>query len=396
LSDRSPGPTEKGKRTRTLPGRLSSPEFVVKLLSFLAVASIIGTVFPQGERARDLISRMDPAALSFIELLQLTDIFHSFWFVAPGILLALNLVFCLYRRWSSVKTAPLPGQETGEALKIPTAHRIPFFAIHGGILILLAGALLSRFLGIEAFMEIPVGEKMEKAFLHESGKPLDLGFQVRCDGFHLERYASGMPKEFRSELTFFRDSAPVRKVNLLVNHPVSFDGITFYQSDFRKILKARLTIQKGDRTEERELLEGREFELSGSPADLKIHVVSIMENFMTLGPAAKLAVPSPEGYRNLFVFRNIDRLLEMTPDLYERYPPFDPGGLPPYRFRLAGLEETYVTGLMVNRDPGAPVAAGGASVLMAGALLTYLGGKGRNRSRRKPAGGDHESREGNG
>lgn len=44
-----------------------------------------------------------------------------------------------------------------------------------------------------------------------------------------------------------------------------------------------------------------------------------------------------------------------------------------------------MTGLMVNRDPGAPVAAGGAAVLMAGMLLTYFNRKREDNDRRGPA-----------
>lgn len=378
MSDHSPETAASGNKKRTLPDRLlSSPRLTVGLLLVLAAASIVGTVFPQGEQARHFLSRLGPGTVSFIGLLQLDDLFHATWYMFLGGLLALNLLFCLYRRWPSLrKTLP------ARAVFSRGLHR---FVVHGGVLIILAGAALSHLFGIEAYTEIPVGEKIEQAFLRKDDRPLDLGFQVRCDAFHFERYESGMPKEYRSELTFFRDSSPVHEAPVRVNQPVSFEGITFYQSDFRKILKARLAVRNGGETREVERLEGQAFDLTGNGMNLSVLVVSIMENFMTMGPAVKLLVRSPEGCRDLYVFRNIDRFLEKIPDLYERYPPFDPGNIAPWRFELAGLEETYVTGLMVNRDPGAPVAAGGAAVLMAGMLLTYFNRKNEGNDRRGPA-----------
>lgn len=344
---------------------MSSPGLTVGLLFLLAAVSVAGTVFPQREAARGLLSRLDPAAAAFAGLLQLDDIYHAFWFAALGALMAVNLVFCIHKRrvWK----------------------RVRLFLIHGGVLVLLAGALLSRLFGIEAYTEIPAGKTVERVFAREDGRPLDLGFQVRCDGFHFDRYESGMPKEYRSELTFLRDSGPVRKASLLVNHPVSFDGFTFYQSDFRTVLKARLAVHGRGRTDRYEVVEGGGFDLSGGSGTLSVHVLAVAEDFMNLGPAVKLLIQSPEGCRDLYVLRNIGRFREIVPDLYERYPSFDPDSLAPWRFELAELETAPVTGLMVNRDPGAPVAAGGASVLMAGILLTWLSGSGtarRTRGRR--------------
>lgn len=398
MSDCSPGPGGNGKRTRTLPDRLSSPRLTVNLLFILAAISVIGTIFPQGEEAQDLLLRLDPGAVSFIRFLQLTDIFHAFWFVALGILLALNLFFCIYRRWPRVETTLLPGQKMYETLKAAPVKRIHLLLVHGGVLILLAGASLSHLFEVGAYTEIPVGQSVDTAYLKKSGESMNLGFQVRCDGFHFDRYESGMPKEYRSELTFIQDSSPAQKAILLVNHPVSFDGFTFYQSDFRKIFKARLTVQDGEKMEQQELLEGQGFDLSGGTDTLSVHLVAVMENFMTMGPAVKLLIQSSEGYRNLYLFKNIERLLEIVPDLYERYPPFDPGNILPRQFQLTALKETYVTGLTVSRDPGAPVAAGGAFVLIAGMFLTYLtrNRKKESRARRERVSGDHRSRESSG
>ena len=387
MSDHSPETAAGGNKKRTLPDRLlSSPRLTVGLLLVLAAASIVGTVFPQGEQARHFLSRLGPAAGSFVGLLQLDNLFHATWYAFLGGLLALHLLFCLYRRWPSLRKA-LPAGTV-------FSKRFHHFVVHGGVLIILAGAALSHLFGIEAYTEIPVGETVEQAFLRKDDRPLDLGFQVRCDAFHFERYESGMPKEYRSELTFFKDSSTERKAPVRVNQPVSFEGITFYQSDFRKILKARLAVRNGDETRKVERLEGQAFDLSGKGMNLSVFVVSIMENFMTMGPAVKLLVRSPEGCRDLYVFRDIDRFLERFPDLYERYPPFDPGNIAPWRFELAGLEETFVTGLMVNRDPGAPVAAGGAAVLVAGMLLTYFTGNDERNERRGPARRNRPSRGG--
>jgi len=57
-------------------------------------------------------------------------------------------------------------------------------------------------------------------------------FQVRCDGFEIERYPSGLPKDYRARLTVLQDSSEVVSKIVRVNDPLSYRGVSFYLSSY--------------------------------------------------------------------------------------------------------------------------------------------------------------------
>ena len=91
---------------------------------------------------------------------------------------------------------------------------------------------------------------------------------------------------------------------------------------------------------------------------------------MKMGPAVKVAVTSRRGEEAVFwVFQQIEPIKKMSPDIFEQVPVFNPALFRPYTFSLLGLEEKYYTGLQVNRDPGTPVVAVSALLLIGGLML---------------------------
>ena len=91
---------------------------------------------------------------------------------------------------------------------------------------------------------------------------------------------------------------------------------------------------------------------------------------MNMGPAIKIAVRSNNNEENAFwVFQQIDKIKKINPDIFEEIPVFNPGSFRPYTFSLLGLEDKYYTGLQVNHNPGTPVVAVAAVILICGLLL---------------------------
>ena len=93
---------------------------------------------------------------------------------------------------------------------------------------------------------------------------------------------------------------------------------------------------------------------------------------MNMGPAIKLSVRSDNRGEVFFVFQHIDQIREMNPGIIEQVPMFNPGLFRPYIFALQGLEEKYFTGLQVRKDPGTPVLAFAAVLLVGGLMLILL------------------------
>jgi len=94
---------------------------------------------------------------------------------------------------------------------------------------------------------------------------------------------------------------------------------------------------------------------------------------MRMGPAIKVAVRSDkQGEMTFWIFQQIDQIRQIRPEIFEQFPIFNPGLFRPYTFKLLGLEEKYYTGLQVNRDPGAPVVAMAAVLLICGLMLVLF------------------------
>ncbi len=70
---------------------LSSLRLAIVLIILLAVASILGTLIPQGRSLEEYAARYGAAAGLMIKL-QLTGLYHSLWYLALLVLLGLNIV----------------------------------------------------------------------------------------------------------------------------------------------------------------------------------------------------------------------------------------------------------------------------------------------------------------
>jgi cytochrome c biogenesis protein len=117
-----------------------------------------------------------------------------------------------------------------------TPRRFAPFMVHGSILMILRGAGMG-FLGYKGSVERPVGQSTY-VFTLGNGSVMHLPFQVRLDNFSMEFYDNGMPKEYRSEISFLQGGRVVRSASVLVNHPASFNRVMFSQGGYNQNLAA--------------------------------------------------------------------------------------------------------------------------------------------------------------
>jgi cytochrome c biogenesis protein len=200
-----------------------------------------------------------------------------------------------------------------------------------------------------------------------------LPFSIRCDRFTVEFYEDGAPKVFRSDLTFLQEGKAVRQGALLVNHPIAFGGLRFYQSSYGTLPGGRMAISytRGDgKAEERETAVGDRFALPGGAGEVK--VIRGEDNLMRMGPAVKLSVTSPRGEVQFWVFQHIERIKEANPGVLAQVPIMNPGLFAPWMFSLEKKGEKFYTVLQAARDPGVPLVAGGAVLLVAGLMMTFF------------------------
>jgi cytochrome c biogenesis protein len=81
---------------------------------------------------------------------------------------------------------------------------------------------------------IPEGGETDRVYLSDSAHtPMPLGFDLTCKEFSLTYYDTGAPKEFRSDLIVSKDGRTVKEQSIVVNDPMKYGGLTFYQSSYQ-------------------------------------------------------------------------------------------------------------------------------------------------------------------
>jgi cytochrome c biogenesis protein len=402
---------------------LASVKLTLTLLIILAVVSVFGTLIPQQEGAMDLAQRLSPRLVSFLNSLQLFDLYHSVWFRLIIGLLALNLIVCSIDRFPAslklYRASPQPDRD--KPYENLPSHRVlstkgelsavsgqvasslkgkyrkvehketdkghfvsaekgkssyfSVYMVHFSVLLILIGGILGSFFGFEGFVNIPEGETVDTVISRQSGAPVKLPFEVRCDRFLVAFYDNGAPKEYRSDLSFISQGKVATQGALIVNDPITFMGISFYQSTYGTIpgKKVQLRIAKVNSTENKslEVEVGRAEELPGGSAQFQ--VTDVRSDFMRLGPAAHVAVKPSEGEEvHFWVFQNQEMIRQRFPGILEQFPKLNPRAFEPYAFMLEKVEAKYYTGLQVNRDPGVLLVYLGFCFMILGLFTTFF------------------------
>lgn len=260
---------------------LATVKLALFTLFTLAAASIIGTLIKQRQAPAHYVEEYGPGLAKVFDLLGFTNMYNSWWFIALLTLFAVNLIVCSIERlpgvWHMVRLDNLatdPGQlekmgsthRSETSLKVAAAadragqllsaaswknfrrldlngasllfaqkgawSRLGVYLVHLSILVVLAGAMIGSIFGYKAYVFLPEGRSTGNVFLQGSAAPVPLGFELQCDRFMKTFYPNGMVKEFRADLTVFdpERQTPYQK-SVIVNDPLSWRGISFYQAD---------------------------------------------------------------------------------------------------------------------------------------------------------------------
>jgi len=248
----------------------SSVKLAIFLLIIITLSSIIGTFIPQNRSLDEYVARYGQWGDLFNRL-QLTKLYQSSWFIALLFLFALNIIVCTLTRLApKLRKAFHPKLEIEakeiSVLKIKenfkkniglhTAKKeleeelrsrhyrlkevrresktflqarkriLGWFGadfVHVGILIILAGGIISGAGGIR------------KNLTFSEGKVLDIQeaeFKLRLDKFETEYYPNGSVRDWKSTLTVIENEKPILSKVIEVNHPLTYKGFVFYQSSY--------------------------------------------------------------------------------------------------------------------------------------------------------------------
>jgi hypothetical protein len=153
---------------------LSSYRLAAAVLLSLSLASVLGTLVLQGKPV-SFYQGQYGAAAPLILALRLDDLFHSLWFGGLVGLMISSLVLSALRRW------PITRRNAG------------FFAVHIGLLIILAGAGISAVFAVKGRIHLRAGgAPAQSVVLARDGEPnelrIPLGASVQLEKFDLDRY----------------------------------------------------------------------------------------------------------------------------------------------------------------------------------------------------------------
>jgi cytochrome c biogenesis protein len=409
------------KTTNVIWRFFTSIRLTIVLLTLIIVASILGTVIPQQEAANAFAHRLSPGLTAALYALHLFDIFHSPWFLILVIVFSFNLIVCSLdrfpRSWKLSRKSMSPDHP--DVFENLPSHRVVSgnrslqeaardaelllrkhyrrvrrkdtddevfisgdkgivshfgaYVVHLGVLILLGGVIVGALFGFNAYLEVAEGSASNSVHLKGKGGIYKLDFSVRCDRFFHDFYADGSPKTYRSDLSFLKDGHVVYEKPVLVNHPVTFEGIRFYQSNYGLMPadKAVLIVKKGvDEKVSVTVQEGMKFNLPGTT--VKGDILRIEHNLMKMGPAVKVSIQTPGGDMLFWIFQKIEQIEKDNPGLLEQFPLLNPKRFKPYIFALERIHKKYYTGLQVNRDPGVPFVAAGSVFIVLGFILVFF------------------------
>ena len=387
----------------------ASVRLTVTVLLTLAATSIIGTVIPQNQPTEAYLQTYGRNMVRLFSVLDMFDMYHSWWFQFLSVLLTLNIVVCSLDRlpaaWKIVVKPPLfkpsrfldascrrqvaipsldqsllgkaLSRNVGQARLEPTQHgyflwsetgrwtRLGVYVVHLSVVFLLAGGLIGSFWGFDGAVNIPEGETARTIRLNNSGKSIPLDFEIRCDKFSVSFYDSGAPSEYRSTLTILEKGTPVLTRDVIVNDPLRYKGINLFQSIYGNLPSQSLVLSFTSRATGMEYKEkialGQTVTIPEGLGSFTITAFNRDHQFKghVIGDAFVGMLKPPGG-------DSVEVVLPV------KFPSFDRMRKGDVVVAIAETETRYYTGLQVTSDPGVWVVYTGFLLMIAGCIVTFF------------------------
>jgi cytochrome c biogenesis protein len=402
---------------------LSSIKTGVILLIIVVIVSAAGTLILQRPVTDpdEMQRAYTPQMLRLLDTLGLTDTFHSWWFVLLLALVSLSIVAASIQRFPNawrfyarpykspderfrkalatqkqiaigneseglaaaerafgrMGIKPERVMKNGEASLFGERHRISVMAVyivHASLLLIFLGGIVDALYGWRGFVALTRGQQSSQVEMHD-GSGRSLPFAVRCDGAGQENYADGSPRKWWSKLAVLDGGREVLRKEIVVNDPLVYRGIRFYQASYgntgkvdKLILSARPSKGSGD-AKEIALGENDPVQLD---ADTSVRLAEFVPDYVVgdgrvytrstevENPAAHLIVESKATGKAVNVW---------LPPI----PGFEQNAASPYTFEAKNLQMGYFTGLEVSHEPGQWAVWAGVILMGLGlAVVFYL------------------------
>jgi cytochrome c biogenesis protein len=392
-----------------------SLKLTIFLLILLAILSIIGTLIKQNAPSEEYIQRYGAQLYNVLEFFNIFDMYHSWWFTTILLLLVVNLIACTIQRFpgawrqtyresgakelgdSMLKTLPYverikPSRSRGigedefqtlvtkefnspkriEGESSVTLYsekgrfsRMGVYITHLSILFILIGGIIGSMFGFRGYVNILEGETVDQVALRVKDKQIarPIDFSVRCDDFRLVFYdlkgPQKMVQKYISDLSVLENGKEVLKKTIEVNDPLTYKGLTFYQSSYGAIHDLALGVRFRGQQEKRlfKISEGETVPIPNTPAHFQF--IKYEHQLHNYGEGAQVALFKPNQQPRVFW-------------LLKNVPQFDEQRGDEFVFTIEQVIEKEYTGLQVTKDPGVWVVWVGCSLMIIGLIVSFF------------------------
>ena len=389
---------------------IASIETGVVLLILVVILSAVGTIVLQRPVTRpdEMESAYSPPVLRILDAAGLTDVFHSWWFLGLVFLVSICIVAASVdrfpNRWryfsrpykypdESFRRANHPQRslalanraadsEADEESGLAAAERalqsrgynpervlrqdhfgiyaerhriseLAVFIVHSSLLLIFFGTLVDGLWGWRGTLNLNEGQSSNVVEMRD-GKTRTLPFFIRCDSAGQETYKDGTQKKSWSKLAVVNGGQAVQKKEIVVNNPLLYSGVRFYQSSYGtngKVDKLILAAAPRDGSGGKLEIGLAVNEVASLDSDTTVRFAEFFPDYVVrdgqvyrqsneLGhPAAHLVVTSKKAGKDFDVW--LPQLDEVADN-----------SKAPWQFQVTELKVGHFTGLEVSHEPG--------------------------------------------
>ena len=410
-----------GKAVRKIWQTLSSIKTGVILIILVVIFSAAGTIILQRPMtdADDMARAYSPNMLRFLDAIGLTDVFHARWFVALMILVSLSIIAASVERFPNAWrffSRPYKSPDDGFRRVLPTQaqiaikdeeaglsaaeaalHKLGFkserivrpssfslfsernrisemavYIVHASLLLIFLGGIVDALYGWKGSLTLSPGSQSGQIEL-KNGSIHQVPFAIRCDDTGEETYADGSPKKYWSKLAVVDGGREISRKEIVVNDPLVYKGIRFYQASFGRTGKMdklilNVTPTGGAKSQAREISLSLD-ETVALDADTTAQLAEFIPDYVVqdghvyarskdiVNPAVHIVVTSKKAAAPVNVW------LPEIPGIAENADS-------PYTFEPKDLKTGLYTGLEVSYEPGQWAVWGGVILMAIG--LTFV------------------------
>ena len=398
---------------------LSSIKTGVILIILVVIFSAAGTVILQRPMTDpdDMVRAYSPSMLRFLDASGLTDVFHARWFIALMILVSFSIIAASVERFPNAWryfARPYKSPDEGFRRVLPTQAHIAIegeehalsaaegvlrkagfhpehivrtdsfslfaernrisemavYIVHASLLLIFLGGIIDALYGWRGFLMLNPGRASNQIEM-KNGEIKNLAFSIRCDDAGEDTYTDGTPKKYWSKLAVVDSGSDVSRKEIVVNDPLVYQGVRFYQASFGRTgkldhLTLNATPAKGGTATQISLALNQATDLD---ADTSVQLVEFIPDFTVqdghvyarsnevVNPAVHLIVTSKKAQTN------VEYWLPAIPGVAQN-------SASPYVLEPKELKTAVFTGLEVSHEPGQWAVWAGVVLMAIG--LTFV------------------------